>query len=267
MTAAVRARRRADELRGLGGVRPRVSPWLDRRIADLALPGGDDRAGAVLTLVFGLPVVGVVVGGIRLGVMATVAVAVAFAVLRRTAPARRSAAYDRELPEVLEAVARQLRAGGSLTQAVAGVEPPAGSPSGLATDWQRVVALAPAVGIGAALDDWADDRPPSVRLAAAALAMAAETGGSPARAVDGVATTLRSRQSVADELRALSSQARASAAVIALAPLGFGALAGATDDRTSAFFTTPAGLTLLAAGLTLDTVGAWWMSRLCRVAP
>lgn len=185
------------------------------------------------------------------------------------APGRRAAAYDRELPALLEALASHLRAGGSLGQAITAVAPLPRSRSGLPEHWDRVVALAPARGIDAALADWASapDATGSVALAAGALRLAAATGGSAARAIDGVASTLRSRLAVADEIRALSSQARASAAVIALAPVAFGAFAGATDRRIAEFFTTSAGAVVLVVGLSLDAVGAWWMSRLCRLRP
>src|SRR2546430_2127149 len=77
--------------------------------------------------------------------------------------------------------------------------------------------------------------PAGVRLAATAMALSVESGGAPARAIDGVATTLRANLAVSGELRAQSSQARYSGLVIALAPLAFGGLAMSTDPRTSAF--------------------------------
>ena len=117
-----------------------------------------------------------------------------------------------------------------------------------------------------ALDAFAVRRPSAgVRLAVAALCLGAETGGAHARAVDGVAATLRERLAVAAEVRALSSQTRASMVVIALAPLAFCAFASTSDHRTSAFlFRTPFGLACLVAGVALDAVGALWMRRLCR---
>ena len=106
-----------------------------------------------------------------------------------------------------------------------------------------------------------------MRLGVAALCLGAETGGAQARAVDGVAATVRERLAVAAELRALSSQARISALVIGLAPIGFGAFAAATDPRTAQFMLhTPAGLALLVGGLILDALGWLWMQRLARVA-
>ncbi|MDQ6725900.1 MAG: type II secretion system F family protein, partial [Actinomycetota bacterium] len=109
---------------------------------------------------------------------------------------------------------------------------------------------------------------PGLRLGVAALCLGAETGGAQARAVDGVAATVRERLAVAAELRALASQARISALVIGLAPVGFGGFAATTDPRTAQFmFHTPAGLVLLAVGLTLDGLGWLWMQRLARVGP
>lgn len=177
---------------------------------------------------------------------------------------RRRRAPEVDLPALLEAVAARLRAGGSLGQALVEAAPPPGGP--LADQWRRTVELVPAVGAVGALRDWAaraEQR--SVRLAAAALTLAATTGGPPARAIDGVASTLRSRLALQAEIRALSSQARASAVVIVLAPAVFGVLACLTDPRTAAFLRTPLGLLVVVAGLGLDGLGGWWMARLCRV--
>ena len=173
---------------------------------------------------------------------------------------------ERELPAALEAVARSLRSGASLRQALAeaGSVTPGRLGRELALVGRRVEHGVPLV---EALERMADAHPlPGVRLTVAALCLGVETGGAQARAVDGVASTLRDRLAVAAEVRALSSQARMSALVIGLAPIAFGAFAIATDPRTGAFlFHTPLGLTLVAAGCGLDAVGWLWMQRLVRV--
>ena len=184
----------------------------------------------------------------------------------RATRGRGAAKLQAALPAALEAVARSLRSGAALRAAVA--EAAAVTPGSLGADLARVARAAEADGIVAALDGWAGARPlPGVRLAVAALCLGAETGGAQARAIDGVAMTLRQRLAVAAEARALASQARASAAVIALAPLLFCGLTSATDRRVGAFlFGSGAGAAVLAAGLLLDGVGAWWMARLTRPA-
>ncbi len=268
MTTAVTARRRAHAL--CATEEPGARPNLERWVADLGLDVDAGHLGRILPpAVAGLVFVSVLVGGPLAALLVFSAMGVGARWLSRGSTRRRAGAIDRDLPHVLEAVARHLRAGGSLAQAIVAAGP--STRGALGETWERLHADLEVGGVVSALDRWVDGRSnggavtPCERLAATALALAAETGGSPARAVDGVAATLRARRALGEEIRALSSQARASAAVIALAPLAFGLLAGATDDRTSTFFRSPVGLVLLALGLGLDTIGAWWMTRLCRM--
>lgn len=78
-----------------------------------------------------------------------------------------------------------------------------------------------------------------------------------------MAATLRQRLAASAQVRALATQARASAAVIGLAPLAFCALASATDHRTATFlFRSATGALVLVAGIGLDLAGALWMHRI-----
>ena len=179
--------------------------------------------------------------------------------------ARRAATRREEaVPQALDAIARALRSGASLLQAL---EEAASQKGPLQDELQRVVAEAQrGNGVAAALDGWARRQPSgSIRLAAAALSLGAETGGANARAVDGVAATVRQRLAVAGEARALTAQPRVSAQVIGLAPLAFGAFSAATDPALARLlFTTPVGWAMLSAGLLLDLAGLRWMMRMAR---
>lgn len=200
--------------------------------------------------------------GSGFGVVTTVLVLTAPAVALRALAGRAGARLERGLPDVLEATARSLRSGASLRGALA--EASEAAPPDLARDLTAVVhAATHGLGLTAALEEWARARPgPGVRLATAAIALGHETG-SPARALDGVAATLRDRQALEREVRALSSQARISGVVIATAPLGFAVIAIGLDGATATFLLrTPAGLTCLVVGLLLDGVAAWWMTRI-----
>jgi Flp pilus assembly protein TadB len=207
-----------------------------------------------------------VAAGPGLALVAVLVTVVGPAVALRAASGRAERQLEDDLPEALEAMARALRSGASLRQAVG--EASATIPGTLGADLGRVAGEVAQGGVlTEALDRWAERRAlPGVRLATSALGLGAETGGAQARALDGVAATLRSRLGVGREVRALSSQARLSGVVITLAPLGFSALAAATDDRTAAFLLgTPLGLICLTTGLALDGLAALWMQRLSRV--
>jgi tight adherence protein B len=174
---------------------------------------------------------------------------------------------DAALPAVLEAVARSLRSGASLRQALA--DAAAATSGRLGRDLHLVVrATAAGIPLSEALDDWGRRCPrPGVLLAVAALCLAIETGGASARAVDGVAATLRRRLDVQEEALSLSAQARASAAVLAGAPLVVCAFTVAAGGPAARFLLrTPLGLACLVAGLSLDALGGLWMARLTRPA-
>jgi tight adherence protein B len=243
----------------------RAPVWLVVRLAaaDVRLcPGPVWRAWLIVVAL--APVACWRVAGPGLAALATVVVACAPPFVMRVNRGRAAQRLEAALPAALEAVARSLRSGAGLRAAVA--EAGAVTPGALGADLVQVARAAEASGVVAALEAWGTTRPlPGVRLAVAALCLGAETGGAQARAIDGVAVTLRQRLGVAAEARALASQARASAAVIALAPIVFCGLTSMTDSRVAAFlFRSGAGIAVLTAGLLLDTAGALWMARLTR---
>lgn len=214
---------------------------------------------AVLFAVLTSTVVG---GGPVLVLAAVVAPAVGLVAGRDRAHRRRI----RQLPDALEAVAAGLRGGSSLPSAIADAAT-IGSPLG-----PELGALAAETAAGRALAGvvagWADRAPDrQSRLAAAALAVAAEVGGPGARALDGAAASLRDRRASDDEAAALSTQGRLSAVVLTAAPVVFAFLLATLDPASAHFLLgTPPGWICIVSGLGLDALGAWWMSRLVRGA-
>ncbi|HEX2701402.1 MAG TPA: type II secretion system F family protein [Acidimicrobiales bacterium] len=243
-------------------------PWLPARVAETATSVAPTTvwtvwAGGSVTAVVGAGLAGGVGAALLAVAVAAAAPYVAWRLLRHRGPARIEAA----LPGAVEAIAAALRSGASLRQALG--EAAAVTPGALGADLAEVAtATERGAGVVAALESWAGRRPlRGVVLVVAALCLAAETGGPAASAVDSVAATLRQRLAAEGETRALATQARASAVVMAIAPVAFCALSSLVDPRSSAFLLrTTAGLVLLAAGLALDAAGALWMARLTRVA-
>ena len=69
----------------------------------------------------------------------------------------------------------------------------------------------------------------------------------------------------AGEVRALASQARASAVVIVVAPAVFAVVAALADPEVLHFLVgTPAGLACLVGGAGLDAAGGAWMRAITR---
>ena len=200
--------------------------------------------------------------------VAVVAAVIAAAVALAPAPTRRSRwrrlREDRrvgdELPVLLDEVARSMRAGLSVAGGLAASRGSIRGP--LARDVD--VLIAAVGGSSAALDDWARHRAavPGVRLVVVALATAGQTGAA-ARAIDGVADTLRAEREVAGEVRAMASQAQVSALLIAVLPVVFAAVAAAADPSTVRFLVvSPVGRLCLMAGLLLDLGALVWMRRI-----
>jgi len=243
---------RDDSANGPGGLLP----------AEFA--GGWRSPAGVAGLVLGVCTVALVagIGLVLAGMAVAVVAAVGHRARERTAERNRRRA---QLPVALDRLASALHGGASvptaLTTAGDTVPPPLGpelAALGREADGGRPVAEV--------LDEWADARnDPGTRLAATALVLAGAIGASPARAAQGVATTLRERAHLADERRSLASQARLSGLVLSVAPIGFTLLVGTTDAATRQFLLdTPPGWACLTFGLALDVAGAWWMSVLTR---
>ncbi len=171
------------------------------------------------------------------------------------------------LPGVLDHVVAQLRAGGTVIDAV---QAGAVRPGPLQPDFARIEAR---IALGASLEDglarWVVERPVTgVRSAAAALCMAATMGGSAATALDGVVRSLRDDDAAFGEARALSAQARVSAVVVGAAPLAYLAFATAADPASSrVLVSTGPGLVCLVVGLSLEGIAALWMRALLGTAP
>lgn len=172
---------------------------------------------------------------------------------------------DAQVPVLLEAIARSLRAGRSLVGALGAACGDMGEPLGLELRglWLRIEA-------GVALRDALADAATAttslaLRTALAALAIANESGGAQAMVFDALASSMRSRQAATRELRTLTTPVRVSAMVIGFAPIAVLGGVLALDPATlSVALSSTLGWTALALGVLLDAVGVVWIRALTR---
>lgn len=264
MACAVSARRVRARLGVASGRAPLRLPDPVQRWLEPAEPPSDP-----LVLVGGWSVVSVVsvAAAVVAGGVAALLVAVSAC---GSGPAwvliRRRGADDRmvaQLPHALDGVARGLRSGLSPAQAMDEVE--ANLHGRLAADWSSVRRHREAGGLLAdALEGWTEARPlAEVRLAATVLALAVSAGGSRARAVDGVVSTLLDEAAAREEIGAQATQAVLSAVTLGVLPVAFLAVSSSLDPGVGAFLLgSPLGVACLVTGLALDAAGGVWMLHL-----
>jgi tight adherence protein B len=210
--------------------------------------------------------VGALVGGPVVGTAVGVASAIAPVAMDRKRNAGRRTAIDGQLLDAVTAIASALRSGRSLGQALTTAADEADDPlSTILADTAHAASLG--VPMDEALDRFADVVGGSdVRLVSGVLKVHRRTGGALAASLDDVARTLADRREAARELRSLTAQARLSAAILGLLPLGFFLFLSvvARRDIESAYRTT-AGASAIGIGLALQGAAFVWIRRLLRV--
>ena len=210
--------------------------------------------------------VGALVGGPVVGIAVGVAAAIAPVAMNRKRNAGRRIAIDGQLLDAVAAIASALRSGRSLGQALTTAADEADDPlSTLLAGTAHAASLG--VPMDEALDRFADAVGGSdVRLVSGVLKVHRRTGGALAASLDDVARTLADRREAAREVRSLTAQARLSAAILGLLPLGFFLFMSvvARRDIENAYRTT-GGASAIGVGLALQGAAFVWIRRLLRV--
>ncbi len=179
--------------------------------------------------------------------------------VRRRLVQRRAARLDEvALVEVLDLVSRGVRSGLAVHAALDDACSVVGGP--LATRLQ-VCADGP---LAEGLDTWARrEATDSARLVAAVGRAAWAGGGDPARGFDAAARALRARHAARREVAAAAAQAKASALLLACAPIGVLAVSAAADPGLfGSTVRDPVAAACVALGVVCDTVGLLWMRHL-----
>ena len=220
---------------------------------------------------FALALPAVVVVGVVAGVLPAGLVGVGIIALpslgQRVGRWRREQSVEAAMPQLLDEMARGMRAG--LSPSIAFVEAIRVSPVPVVMAATDVVdRLRSGDDLVRACAAWATERAsPGTELLATAVAVGSAVGGVHARTIDAVAATLRERQAMDAELATQALQARLSALVMTIAPIVFCGFLVLSDPRASHFLLrTPMGIVCAMVGIALDTVAALWMARIAQGA-
>ena len=211
------------------------------------------------------------VGGAVLGPLWSVPVAAIVYAVRR-GRARRAGTVapvivQERFADSVGAIAAAVRAGSSLPQAIryaaSEAEPP------IASSLEHVVGeLDLGVPLDTAIDGWARAMGTADGdLVAGALDLHRRSGGDLPAVLDQVTATIRDRVGIAREVRSLTAQARLSAWILGLLPVGFFMFLWLTArDEIEGALSTPVGIACIVAGLALEGGAFLWIRSLLVVA-
>lgn len=208
-----------------------------------------------------------VIGGWLLATVLAVAVPVTFLLVLRRRARRRQARFNDQLGETLQLLAGSMRAGYSLMQAVDSVAREAESPT--SDEFSRLV-VETRLGrdVNEALEAMADRmRSEDFDWVVQAIEIHREIGGDLAEVLDTVAGTIRERNQIRRQIKALSAEGRLSGYILLALPFAVGGLImlgnpGYLGELTSGGVL---GWSLIAIGVTLMLIGIVWMRRLVRL--
>ncbi|ADB76022.1 type II secretion system F family protein [Geodermatophilus obscurus] len=209
-----------------------------------------------------LGALGSLFGGLLLAVVFAAAAPLGTKVLLGLKRGRRQAAFADQLDDSLQLMASSLRAGHSLLRAVDAVSTEAAAPT--SEEFARIVNET-RVGrdLGDALDEVAERMDSDdFRWVAQAIGIHREVGGNLAEVLDTVGHTIRERNAIRRQVKALSAEGKLSAVVLMALPFGIVGFLSVTNPAYLAGFTEGlAGYLMIAAVVVLLTVGGLWLKK------
>ena len=231
--------------------------------ARLARLGIDQGGGAVLVDHLGvLGALGLLLGGVLLALLFAAPAPLGTKVLLGFRCGRRQAAFADQLDDSLQLMASSLRAGHSLLRAVDAVSTEAASPT--AEEFARIVNET-RVGrdLGDALDEVAERMASDdFRWVAQAIGIHREVGGNLAEVLDAVGHTIRERNAIRRQVKALSAEGKLSAIVLGALPFVIIAFLSMTNPGYLAKFTDSLmGYGMIAGVVVLMLVGGFWLKK------
>lgn len=183
-------------------------------------------------------------------------------VFRRNA---RMNAVREQLPGSMDLIARSVRAGETLDQAIDGAGRDTQEPLGV--EWRRTARhLEMGLAVPAAMRSMTQRVPlMELRILGTALNVQRRTGGNLPTTLERMSHVIRDRLSYQRQFKAATGASRMATLLIALAgPAVFSYMMAFQPDYMGQFFNLPGGWTLLAVAGVLQTVGLVWVWNLLR---
>ncbi len=205
---------------------------------------------------------GFLLAGPVVGLLLLAAVPFGARLLVKIRAGRRRAAFADQLDDSLQLMASSLRAGHSLLRAVDAVSQDAVSPT--SEEFARIVNET-RVGrdLGDSLDEVAERMgSEDFTWVAQAISIHREVGGNLAEVLDAVGHTIRERNQIRRQVKALSAEGKLSALVLGALPFGIAVFVSMTNPSYMAKFTqSVVGYAMIVAAVVLMLLGGFWLKK------
>ncbi|TDL46989.1 type II secretion system F family protein [Kocuria rosea] len=239
-----------------------------RSIADALDRAGVRMSPADFLVLLGMAalvaaLLGFLIGGPVLALLALVVAPVGGKIFLVLAVSKRQRAFADQLDDTLQLLAGSLRAGHSLLRAVDAVSKEAQAPT--TDELARVVNH---TRIGRDLNDALEET--AVRMnnedfswVSQAIGIHREVGGDLAEVLDQVGHTIRERNQIRRQVKALSAEGKLSAYILMALPVAVsGFLALMNPAHMAPLFTEPLGWAMVVASAVMFTIGGLWMRKI-----
>lgn len=178
---------------------------------------------------------------------------------------RRLARFISTFPEAIDLIVRGLRSGLPISESIVTVSKEIGDPIG--TEFRTIDQ---SIKLGRSMEEAMWDTAkridtPEFKFFVISISVQRETGGNLAETLENLSDILRRRRQMKLKVKALSSEARASAYIIGSLPFAvFGIIMVINPGYAMDLFNDPRGLVMVAAGLTSMAIGSLVMAKMVR---
>jgi tight adherence protein B len=209
---------------------------------------------------------GTVLGGLLVGILLAVPVPVLTKIIIGVRTQARRRAFADQLEDSLQLLASSLRAGHSMLQALNAVAREAEAPTSV--EFTRVInEVRVGRSAAAALDETAERMGSDDFVwVTQAIAINREVGGNLAEVLDGVAQTIRERNQIRRQIKALAAEGKLSAYVLVALPVGIiGFLALSNPGYLAPFTQSLVGHALIVLAVIMMVVGGLWLRKVVSI--
>ena len=234
--------------------------------AGMNIRGSEFISLHIIVLLISSLVIYTITNNLLLTIVAILLVAISPFIFIKFKASQRIKKFHEQLPDTLQLIAGSLKAGYSFNQALGMVVDETKPP--ISEEFKRVLNE---IRMGAAEKDALENMAERINSehfswTVMAINVQREVGGNLAEVMDIIASTIRERDRVLNQIKALTSEGRISAYILISLPIVVGMILSFSNrEYVSLLVTTKLGLIVIGIAFTLMLIGSIWIIKIVRV--